>query len=144
MKRRDVYYPSFEYVDLHATNYAMGALDLLGRSPERRLTFSRAYLSPRRLAPWLEARDLGKPWTEGNYIVNVGSLLIRIFEECEGGNAAAYADLIETLFDWHDAVQDEATGFWYDASASDLTSAMAGAAHNLHLYYLRRPPRPPL
>ena len=109
----------------------MGALDLLEARAPRKLAFARRYASAPYLARWLDRRDLGKPWTEGNYFVNTASLLLRRFEDGD----RRCVEAIEALMDWHEATQDPESGFWYDPSASDLCSAMAGAAHDLHLYY---------
>lgn len=139
IRRKDIYYPGFEYIDLHATNYALGALDLLGEGPKVEVRLGEAYRGGRRLKAWLEARDLGKPWTEGNYLVNAASLLLRDLGEAEAGGdkrrAAACSEGLDLILRWHEAVQDPATGFWHDPAASDLLSAMAGAAHDLHIYY---------
>jgi putative sterol carrier protein len=74
---------------------------------------------------------MARPWTEGNYIVNLAS-----FYEYTGHDG-----LFDRLLDWHLVNQDE-HGYWHDPSTDDLTSAMAGAAHNLHLFYKRNRPVP--
>lgn len=138
MTEDTLYYPDFEYDDLHVTNYCLGVLDLLGRKPPRPLRFAERYANPEALDEWLDRRDPGSPWTEGNYLVNVGSLLAWLAREGHPGAPAAFLRLL----DWHDEHQDPATGFWA-SPGTDPLSGMAGAAHDLHLYSLarRRVPR---
>lgn len=136
MAADEIYYPDFEYIDLHITNYTLGALASLGQAPARPLAFMERYDSAEKLSRWLAARQMTEPWTEGNYIVNLASLYAYGLENGE----ERYRPLLGQLLDWHAAHQDPASGYWYDPATGDLTSAMAGAAHNLHLYYsLNRP-----
>jgi len=126
----EIYYPDFEYIDLHTSNYALGALAALGRQPALPLAFLERYNTPDKLAGWLAERRMDEPWSEGNYIVNLASFFAWQLERGD----EAYRALFQQLLDWHDTHQDPASGYWYDPSTGDLTSAMAGAAHNLHLY----------
>jgi hypothetical protein len=136
MTQADIYYPDFEYINLHITNYSLGALASLGRKPALPLAFVERYATPEKLSAWLAARQMSEPWGEGNYIVNVASFFAW---ELDHG-AERFRPLLEQLLDWHTTHQDAASGYWNDPSTRDLTSAMAGAAHNLHLYYyLNRP-----
>ncbi len=131
-----IYYPDFEYIDLHTSNYTLGALALLGRAPTRPLAFMRRYDTPRKLADWLSVRVMTEPWAEGNYIVNVASFFAYLLDKGE----TRYRALMQQMLDWHTRNQDPASGYWYDPSTGDRTSAMAGAAHNLHIYcYLCQP-----
>jgi putative sterol carrier protein len=128
MKAKDLYYPDFEYDDFHITNYVLSAIERAGK-PAKPFAFLSDYDTPERLGAWLAKRDMTRPWTEGNYIVNLAS-----FFEYTGRN-----DLLEIMYEWHIDNQDE-YGYWHDPSTNDLTSAMAGAAHNLHIFYrLNRP-----
>lgn len=127
----EVYYPDFEYIDLHTSNYTLGALGLLGRKPRHSLRFMTRYDTAQKLAAWLEARKMTEPWTEGNYIVNLASFYAYLL----GQGDEQYRPLLEQLLDWHETHQDPDSGYWYDPVTQDLTSAMAGATHNLHLYY---------
>jgi putative sterol carrier protein len=136
MVQADIYYPDFEYVDFHITNYTLGALALLGRAPTRPFSFMAHYNTPQKLSAWLDTRQMSEPWTEGNYIVNLASFYAYLLENGD----ERYRLLLHHLLDWHETQQDATSGYWYDPSTQDLTSAMAGAAHNLHLYYyLNRP-----
>lgn len=137
MQKRDLTYPDFEYDDLHVTNYAMAALDYLGFPPQDGdLRFIKRYTG-KKLDRWLDKRDLTKPWSEGNYIVNAASFLI------EGARLSVKgcADGVRTLQKWHADNQDE-YGFFHDPSIEDLTNAFAGATHNFHLYYYFDTPVP--
>jgi hypothetical protein len=137
MQKKDLTYPGFEYDDLHITNYVMAALDYLGYPlKDCELRFLKRYTG-KKLDRWLERRDLAKPWSEGNYIVNAASFLIEGARlEVEG-----CADGIRALQKWHADQQDE-YGFFHDTSIEDLTNAFAGATHNFHLYYYFDTPVP--
>lgn len=137
MRKDELTYPSFEYDDLHMTNYAMSALDYLGHRPRAgELRFTGRYTG-RRLEKWLKKRDLSKPWSEGNYLVNVASFLIEgsrlNLRGCEAG--------VRAMQKWHAGAQDE-FGFFHDTAIQDLTNAFAGATHNFHLYYYYNTPIP--
>jgi hypothetical protein len=128
MKPEDLFYPDFEYDDFHITNYVLSALEGLGR-PARPFAFLEGYNTTEKLDAWLDRRDMQRPWTEGNYMVNLASFFFFMGE----------SGLIERLYQWHLENQDE-SGYWHDPSIGDLVSAMAGAAHNFHIFYkLNRP-----
>ena len=137
MKKGELTYPSFEYDNLHLTNYAMSALDYLGHRPQAgELRFVKRYTG-RRLEQWLKKRDLAKPWSEGNYLVNAASFLI----EGSLANVPGCNEGVRAMQRWHTEVQDE-FGFFHDTAIEDLTNAFAGAAHNFHLYYYFHTPIP--
>jgi hypothetical protein len=138
MTQASIYYPDFEYIDLHITNYTLGALAVLSRKPALPLAFLERYAAPEKLAAWLAARQMTEPWSEGNYIVNVASFFAWGLDNGD----ARFRPLLAQLLDWHTAHQDAGSGYWYDPATHDLTSAMAGAAHNLHLYYYLNQPVP--
>ena len=128
---------TWRYIDFHVTNYALGALEALDPDRVPELAFATPFLEPKSLLAWLALRDLRDPWQEGNNIVNLGSflLLMRRFA------LAPPADIDRALgimFDWHDRLQEPATGFWGVGQLSDPRAAlhaMAGSMHNYHLWY---------
>ena len=137
MQKKDLTYPSFEYDDLHITNYTMAALDYLGHAPQKGdLGFTKRYTG-RKLDRWLDKRDLSKPWSEGNYVVNAASFLIEGSRLKQKGCESA----IRAMQNWHAEHQDE-YGFFHDTAIEDLTNAFAGATHNYHLYYYYDTPVP--
>jgi hypothetical protein len=132
-----------EYFKFHCSNYALGALHALQQIPREQLTFMEDFKTGQQLGEWLDRRDWTKPWTEGNNIVNLASFYAALAEQ---GREWAYERLLD-LAEWHDANQNSSTGFWHSTKTTDLRSllhAMAGAAHNLHIYYYlgRAAPRP--
>jgi len=141
MRKEDVYYPTWEYVDFHTTNYAMGAVLSIGAKLGRPLRFVEPYCSLEALTRWLSERNMTDPWNEGNNIVNLASFY---FVLAESGDAHM-SELIEHLFKWHEETQDPQTGYWLDPNANPPVHplvAMAGASHNFHIYYyLNRPLR---
>lgn len=121
-----------EYVTLQCTNYALGGLLALGQKPRRELSFLQPLKQGPQLAAWLDRRDLSSPWAEGNNLVNLAS-----FYAILGGQEHGRARL-EEMLDWLDQKQQSHTGFWHEGEVDGkraLLIAMAGAAHNLHIYY---------
>lgn len=131
---------TWRYIDFHVTNYTLGAIEMLDPARAPTLDFARPYLDRRGLLAWLGERDLRDPWQEGNNIVNLASflLLLERFERARHGDAVAAA--LETLFAWHDRLQEPTTGFWGVGQLSDptrLLHAFAGSMHNFHIWYAR-------
>jgi hypothetical protein len=132
-----------EYFAFHCTNYALGALRALGEAPRYPLSFLEAFRSRGELEGWLSRRDWSRPWMEGNNIVNLASFYGVV---ARGGTVWA-RERLSDLAEWHDRHQSPRTGFWHSSEGAgrrELHDAMAGAAHNLHIYYLleRDVPRP--
>jgi hypothetical protein len=129
-----------EYTAFHCTNYAWGALHALGAAPVRPPSFLEPFLDSDTLDRWLEHRDLTRPWTEGNNLINLASFYALV----EGQRPAARARLLE-LRGWHDRHQRSDTGLWHSAGGSRTATmeyAIAGGAHDLHLYYYLGGPVP--
>jgi hypothetical protein len=129
---------TWNYIHFHVTNYSLGAIDMLDRDAAPRLSFAQPYLEPLALKAWLAERDLRDPWLEGNNIVNLGSFLLLM--HCQGtAEIRRQVDVaLGILFDWHDRLQEPATGFWGIGQLSDplrALHAMAGSMHNFHLWY---------
>ncbi len=141
MRKEDIYYPTWEYIDFHTTNYAMGAVLSIGGKMKRPLRFIEKYCTLNALRQWLSVRDMADPWNEGNNIVNIASFFFVLKENGDD----RMDELIEHLFRWHEETQDPQTGYWLDTEASwpvHPMVAMAGASHNFHIYYyLNRPIR---
>ena len=137
MKQEELFYPSFEYDDFHITNYVHGALASFGLPHSKPFAFLKDYDTMEKLEAWLAKRDFANPWTEGNYIVNLASFYLY---EIQQGNQS-FQPLFDRLLQWHCENQSE-TGYFHDTRTSDLVSAMAGAAHNFHLFYWANRPIP--
>ncbi|MEO1017830.1 MAG: hypothetical protein AAFY56_09065 [Pseudomonadota bacterium] len=128
------------YVSFHLTNYALGALDAIDRLDDPNLAFAEPFLDPLYLHAWLGQRDLRDPWQEGNNIVNIGSFLLLMRRFGPKLRAARASHALDLLLEWHDRHQEPATGFWgvgQTINPRNAIEAMAGATHNLHLYYAR-------
>lgn len=128
---------TWRYIDFHVTNYSLGAVEAL--DPERPpiLDFARPWLDTLRLKAWLADRDLRLPWQEGNNIVNLGSFLL-LMRRYRLADPAEIDRALTVLFEWHDRLQEPATGFWGVGQLSDATAglhAMAGSMHCFHLWY---------
>jgi hypothetical protein len=118
-----------EYFSFHCTNYALGAFDTISREPHARLAFLEAFENSLFLAEWLERRDWGRPWQEGNTVVNLASF----FEfSARRGNREARVRLAQ-IADWLETHQNPDTGFWHSDGVGYL-QAMAGAAHVLQVF----------
>jgi hypothetical protein len=141
MRKEDIYYPTWEYIDFHTTNYAMGAVLSIDGMLKQPLRFVEKYCSSEALQAWLAKRNMADPWNEGNNIVNLASFYFVLKKHGD----ARMNSLIEQLFQWHEETQDPQTGYWLDNDAHPPVHpmvAMAGAAHNFHIYYyLNRPLR---
>jgi hypothetical protein len=123
-----------EYFTLHCTNYALGALRTLGQESRVELSFMQPLMQGPQLAAWLNRRNLRSPWCEGNNLVNLASFYAI---SSAAGNEDARARLHDVV-DWLDRTQQPSTGFWHEGEVKNkhsLLIAMAGAAHNLHVYY---------
>lgn len=133
---------TWEYIDFHVSNYSMGAVQALCPSRPQVLDFARPFLEPQHLKAWLSERDLRDPWQEGNNIVNLGSFLLGLASQ---GSPDKARHALEIMFDWHDRLQEPATGFWGVGQSHDATAllhAMAGSMHNFHLWYATARPLP--
>lgn len=139
MRKEEIYYPTWEYIDFHTSNYAQGAVLSIGGTTKRPLQFVEKYCSINALREWLARRNMADPWNEGNNIVNIAGFYFVLAEQGDG----RMEPLIEHLFQWHEETQDPQTGYWLDTDAQPPVHpmvAMAGAAHNFHVYYyLNRP-----
>ena len=136
---------TWRYIDFHVSNYTLGALDVL--APERVpvLDFAQPWLDPQVLKAWLAERDLRDPWQEGNNIVNLAGFLMLMARHGDAPTQAQVDTCLTILFDWHDRLQEPATGFWGVGQLSDplrALHAMAGSMHNFHLWYALGRPLP--
>lgn len=132
-----------EYFALHCTNYALGALCALGWPPRLPEDYLGELASRETVTAWLDGRDWDRPWTDGNNVVNLASLYTVLVERGVGWAQ----ERLQDMADWHDRRQHAATGLWHTSLADlrkGLFAALAGAAHNLHIYYYlgRDPPHP--
>lgn len=126
---------TWDYIDNHITNYCMGALSSLKGTMKYPLRFADKYQDTNALSQWLMERNLADPWLEGNNIVNLASFLIC---ELEGNDDDLLMSLMNLMIQWHDEQQDPETGFWgtnLPENPAGIMEAMAGAAHNFHLYF---------
>ncbi len=129
---------TWEYIDFHVTNYSLGAMDFLNPDTVPVLDFAQRFLDPQFLKAWLAERDLRDPWQEGNNVVNLGSFLLMMARHASADQQGRINAALVILFDWHDRLQEPATGFWGVGQLSDplrTLHAMAGAMHNFHLWY---------
>lgn len=120
-----------EHLLLHLTCATLPVLRQYGVQPKAPLHFAEQYLDPRSLLRWLERRNLGDAWYEGNNILFVGQLLVHLRDTA--GMAAAQ-DALSLWFDWLDRRIDAHTGLWgTDRGASEF-EAMCGGYHQFLVY----------
>ena len=131
------------YIDFHVSNYSLGAIDALAPDVAPVLDFARPFLDAVTLKAWLAERDLRDPWQEGNNIVNLAGFMMLMARHGDEVTRTKVDACLAILFDWHDRLQEPATGFWGVGQLSDpqrALHAMAGSMHNYHLWYaLGRP-----
>ena len=128
---------TWRYIDWHVTNYSLAAVDALTPGVAPILDFAHPFLETLNLKAWLSDRDLRDPWQEGNNIVNLGGFF-RSMRQNGLASGEAVSRAMTLLFDWHDRLQEPATGFW-GVNQTDSTGAlhaMAGSMHNFHLFYI--------
>jgi hypothetical protein len=128
---------TWRYIDFHVTNYSLGAVFAADPTHRPVLTFAEPWLDPLVLKAWLADRDLRDPWQEGNNMVNLASFFL-LMREHDLAPAPRIDQAMTILFDWHDRLQEPATGFWGVGQLSNPTAAlhaMAGSMHNYHLWY---------
>ncbi len=136
---------TWRYIDFHVSNYSLGAIDALTPDAAPLLDFARPWLDVTTLKAWLAERDLRDPWQEGNNIVNLAGFLLLMARHGDAAMKAQVETCITVLFDWHDRLQEPATGFWGVGQLSDplrAQQAMAGSMHNYHLWYVSSRPLP--
>ena len=134
---------TWRYIDWHVTNYSLAAIEALTPGAPPLLDFAMPFLKVQTLKAWLADRDLRDPWQEGNNIVNLGGFMLAMRRHHLAPEAAV-ARAMDVLFDWHDRLQEPATGFW-GVNQTDPTGAlhaMAGSMHNFHLWYAEARPLP--
>ena len=134
---------TWRYIDWHVTNYTLGAVKAATPGAIPVLDFVQSYLDPLALKAWLAERDLRDPWQEGNNIVNLGGFLLAMRRHALAP-AVAVDRAMDTMFAWHDRLQEPATGFWgvNQGTPQGALHAMAGSMHNFHLWYATGRPLP--
>jgi hypothetical protein len=136
---------TWRYIDFHVSNYTLGAIEALVPYAVPVLEFAWPWLDPKTLKAWLAERDLRDPWQEGNNIVNLAGFLMLIGRHGGPIEQAQVRSCLQILFEWHDRLQEPATGFWGVGQLSDplrALHAMAGSMHNYHLWYALDRPLP--
>lgn len=124
---------SHEYLKLHTSNYAIGAMLKLDENFDFQSTYFDQFLDADRLKQWLDQRSFIRPWEESNNIVNVASYLAL----CDtNGNSKAKRRLYQML-DWHEKFRNPKSGGFDKLSSSKahIIQSMAGAVHNFHIYH---------
>lgn len=130
---------SFEYLKLHCSNYAIGALMELDPAFDFQSSYFDQFLNADFLKRWLDQRAFNRPWEESNNIVNVASYLAL----CNDHGDARGKERLYDMLEWHSQYQNPKTGgfdnFSHNGYKNSLQS-MAGAVHNFHIHlYLNEP-----
>ncbi len=125
-----------EHLLHHLTCTVVPALAQFGRQPRHPLAVARRYTDLDFLQTWLDQRDLGNAWLEGNNLLFAGQLLLHLRDHEQEPAAAAALD---HWFDWHDRHLDPQTGVWGTDRGSDVRAGIYGGYHQLILYYDLRP-----
>jgi len=121
-----------EHLALHSTCHVLPALNLLGQKPRYPLQYMDKFLDREQVRLWLDDRDWGSAWLEGNNLLFVGQLLTYIHEIL--GDDRASEPLAE-FFKCLDEKVDVRTGLWGTDGHCNLETAIFGAYHQLILYY---------
>lgn len=129
---------SHEYLKMHTSNYALGAMMVLDPKFDFQSSFFDRFLDADYLDAWLKQRSFIRPWEESNNIVNVAAYLAL---NNDSGNNNALPRLYQML-EWHNKFQNPRSGGFDKLSTSrnHISQSMAGAVHNFHLHhYLNEP-----
>jgi hypothetical protein len=129
---------SHEYLKMHTSNYALGAMMVLDPKFDFQSSFFDKFLDADYLDAWLKQRSFIRPWEESNNIVNVAAYLAL---NNDNGNSNALPRLYQML-EWHNKFQNPRSGGFDNLSTSrnHISQAMAGAVHNFHIHhYLNEP-----
>ncbi len=114
----------------HLAAHAVIAYARLGRSPRHAFKFLEPYYEQRCLQEWLGRIDFAaNVWSQGNYVMNVYSLL-QYARDYMGERRAAPA--VTIIKQWLLAKQRQDTGMWHDYAARsypELGDAIRGAYH---------------
>lgn len=121
---------SWEYLTRQFTFFALGSLDVLGRSATHPLRYTTPYRSPDAICKWLAGRGWTDPWLESNNVMFVLSALLR-----EKADGTSEDPTLAAAFEWLDAHQSPETGYWDLGRGASLREAMAGAFHFYFLYF---------
>ncbi|MDA7927775.1 hypothetical protein N9B33_03920 [Akkermansiaceae bacterium] len=132
---------SYEYLIMHCSNYASGALSMLDQDFDFQSTYFDAFLDAEYLDRWLKQRSFSRPWEESNNIVNVASYLAM----CNDAGDGQGRERLYQMLEWHNEYQNSKTGGFdnfLSASRKNIRQSMAGAVHNFHIHhYLGEPIR---
>jgi hypothetical protein len=129
---------SHEYLKMHTSNYALGAMMILDPKFDFQSSFFDRFLDADYLTAWLKQRSFIRPWEESNNIVNVAAYLAL---NNDSGNSNALPRLYQML-EWHNKFQNPRSGGFDGLSTSrnHISQSMAGAVHNFHIHhYLNEP-----
>lgn len=125
------------YFRLQRATFAISALDALGEKPKYPFRAVHDLHAPGAIEDWLARRVWSQPWVAGNEVMFLAILLITDSEV--HGLAPARAAL-ERWFAWHDARQDERTGFWGEGRITATLDGMGGAMHQFMIYFRQQRP----
>ena len=124
---------SEKYLYWQFTFFALIALDMLGKRPDKPLIFLESIMHERKLQKWFEDRNWTDFWYASNEIMFLMYFLT--FKRDRLGEAKeTCSKCIDIIFDILDQRQDSVTGFWGDNVSVDWLNGMYGAAH-IYLFY---------
>ena len=131
---------TWRYIDFHVTNYSLGAIETLDPRRAGRCSTSSAPGSTRcALEAWLARARPARPLAGGQQHRQPRQLPAAAgARTATRRRASGRIACLAILFDWHDRLQEPATGFWGVGQLSDPSRAlhaMAGSMHNFHLWY---------
>lgn len=104
------------------------------KKPPHQLRYLNALIErPELVVNWIESLGWDDPWSAGNLDMDLAYALA--YEWKMMGNSQAH-DALQVWFDWHDDNFDAATGFWDPKNSGNLYHMMAGAMHQMGIYFM--------
>ena len=88
---------------------------------------------PELVVNWIESLGWDDPWSAGNLDMDLAYALA--YEWKMMGNNRAQ-DALQVWFDWHDENIDPATCYWDPENSGNLYHMMAGAMHQMGIYFM--------
>lgn len=117
----------------HYTRGNIWALRVLGRKPERELSFLEPLMNADGLRDWVQHYDWKNSWAAANQLLAAATALFA--QRDWFGASEVDAFLESTLYPVLEELQDPKTGFWGTQFGADLPNGLFGTIHVLPIYF---------
>lgn len=117
----------------HFTRGMIWGLRILGRKPERELSFIEPLLEKKTLYAYVKHYDWSNSWAAGNQVLALATVLMALRDWYH----VPYIDelLEKAMYPALEELQDEQTGYWGTQYGASLLNGMFGTIHVLPIYF---------